>query len=112
MPGESCENANPSLSRRMSVNGEKLLKREKPRELIFPSNYDLLRHLQYATHFPIPLVSHGSISVYQDDFITWSLVTGCQITHLLVRSHVTMSGENLHCWFDGYNLDHMACVYR
>lgn len=58
MPGESCENASPSLGRRMSLNGEKLLKREKPRELIFPSNYDLLRHLQYATHFPIPLVSH------------------------------------------------------
>ncbi|KAI4578910.1 hypothetical protein MJG53_000787 [Ovis ammon polii x Ovis aries] len=57
MPGESCESANPSLGRRMSVNGEKLLKREKPRELIFPSNYDLLRHLQYATHFPIPLKS-------------------------------------------------------
>uniref|UniRef100_A0A2K5E143 Mediator complex subunit Med12 domain-containing protein n=1 Tax=Aotus nancymaae TaxID=37293 RepID=A0A2K5E143_AOTNA len=58
MPGESCENANTSLGRRMSVNCEKLVKREKPRELIFPSNYDLLRHLQYATHFPIPLVSH------------------------------------------------------
>ncbi|XP_004405066.1 PREDICTED: mediator of RNA polymerase II transcription subunit 12-like protein [Odobenus rosmarus divergens] len=60
MPGESCENANPSLGRRMSVNGEKLLKREKPRELIFPSNYDLLRHLQYATHFPIPLDESSS----------------------------------------------------
>ncbi|ERE87733.1 mediator of RNA polymerase II transcription subunit 12-like protein [Cricetulus griseus] len=58
MPGESCENAHPSLSRGMSVNGEKLLKREKPRELIFPSNYDLLRHLQYATHFPIPLYAY------------------------------------------------------
>ncbi|PNI78233.1 MED12L isoform 7, partial [Pan troglodytes] len=56
MPGESCENANTSLGRRVSVNCEKLVKREKPRELIFPSNYDLLRHLQYATHFPIPLV--------------------------------------------------------
>uniref|UniRef100_A0AC11EAL9 Mediator complex subunit 12L n=1 Tax=Ovis aries TaxID=9940 RepID=A0AC11EAL9_SHEEP len=60
MPGESCESANPSLGRRMSVNGEKLLKREKPRELIFPSNYDLLRHLQYATHFPIPLDESSS----------------------------------------------------
>ncbi|KAF6385124.1 mediator complex subunit 12L [Rhinolophus ferrumequinum] len=60
MPGESCDNANPSLGRRMSVNGEKLLKREKPRELIFPSNYDLLRHLQYATHFPIPLDESSS----------------------------------------------------
>uniref|UniRef100_A0A8C4MS23 Mediator complex subunit 12L n=1 Tax=Equus asinus asinus TaxID=83772 RepID=A0A8C4MS23_EQUAS len=37
-----------------------LLKREKPRELIFPSNYDLLRHLQYATHFPIPLDESSS----------------------------------------------------
>ncbi|XP_014392915.1 PREDICTED: mediator of RNA polymerase II transcription subunit 12-like protein isoform X2 [Myotis brandtii] len=60
MPGESCEIINPSLGRRMSVNGEKLLKREKPRELIFPSNYDLLRHLQYATHFPIPLDESSS----------------------------------------------------
>ncbi|XP_040610320.1 mediator of RNA polymerase II transcription subunit 12-like protein isoform X6 [Mesocricetus auratus] len=60
MPGESCEAAHPSLSRGMSVNGEKLLKREKPRELIFPSNYDLLRHLQYATHFPIPLDESSS----------------------------------------------------
>uniref|UniRef100_A0A8C4N3C6 Mediator complex subunit 12L n=1 Tax=Equus asinus asinus TaxID=83772 RepID=A0A8C4N3C6_EQUAS len=58
--GESCENASPSLGRRMSLNGEKLLKREKPRELIFPSNYDLLRHLQYATHFPIPLDESSS----------------------------------------------------
>ncbi|XP_059544106.1 mediator of RNA polymerase II transcription subunit 12-like protein isoform X2 [Myotis daubentonii] len=60
MPGESCEIINPSLGRRMSVNGEKLLKREKSRELIFPSNYDLLRHLQYATHFPIPLDESSS----------------------------------------------------
>ncbi|XP_055238958.2 mediator of RNA polymerase II transcription subunit 12-like protein isoform X7 [Gorilla gorilla gorilla] len=60
MPGESCENANTSLGRRMSVNCEKLVKREKPRELIFPSNYDLLRHLQYATHFPIPLDESSS----------------------------------------------------
>uniref|UniRef100_A0A8C0ZUG6 Mediator complex subunit Med12 domain-containing protein n=1 Tax=Castor canadensis TaxID=51338 RepID=A0A8C0ZUG6_CASCN len=60
MPGESCENANPSLGRRMSVNGEKLMKREKPRELIYPSNYDLLRHVQYATHFPVPLDESSS----------------------------------------------------
>ncbi|XP_063662379.1 mediator of RNA polymerase II transcription subunit 12-like protein isoform X12 [Pan troglodytes] len=60
MPGESCENANTSLGRRVSVNCEKLVKREKPRELIFPSNYDLLRHLQYATHFPIPLDESSS----------------------------------------------------
>ncbi|XP_058517419.1 mediator of RNA polymerase II transcription subunit 12-like protein isoform X1 [Ochotona princeps] len=60
MPGDTCENANPSLARRMSVNGDKLAKREKPRELIFPSNYDLLRHLQYATHFPIPLDESSS----------------------------------------------------
>ncbi|XP_038607696.1 mediator of RNA polymerase II transcription subunit 12-like protein isoform X2 [Tachyglossus aculeatus] len=60
MPGESCENANPSLDRRISVHNEKLVKREKQRELIFPSNYDLLRHLQYATHFPIPLDESSS----------------------------------------------------
>ncbi|XP_023615946.1 mediator of RNA polymerase II transcription subunit 12-like protein [Myotis lucifugus] len=66
MPGESCEIINPSLGRRMSVNGEKLLKREKPRELIFPSNYDLLRHLQYATHFPIPLLFCTCCSVREE----------------------------------------------
>ncbi|XP_069844855.1 mediator of RNA polymerase II transcription subunit 12-like protein isoform X2 [Dipodomys merriami] len=60
MPGESCENVNSSLGGRMSVNGEKFMKREKPRDLIFPSNYDLLRHLQYATHFPIPLDESSS----------------------------------------------------
>lgn len=57
MPGESCENVNSSLDRRISATSEKSVKRERLRELIFPSNYDLLRHLQYATHFPIPLVS-------------------------------------------------------
>lgn len=57
MPGESCESVNPSFGRRVSVTGEKSAKRDRLRELIFPSNYDLLRHLQYATHFPIPLVS-------------------------------------------------------
>ncbi|XP_075412060.1 mediator of RNA polymerase II transcription subunit 12-like protein isoform X2 [Tenrec ecaudatus] len=55
IPGEACENVIPTLGRRLSLNGEKLMKRDKSRELIFPSNYDLLRHLQYATHFPIPL---------------------------------------------------------
>ncbi|NWT84489.1 MD12L protein, partial [Lanius ludovicianus] len=54
MPGESCENVNPSFGRRISVTSEKSAKRDRLRELIFPSNYDLLRHLQYATHFPIP----------------------------------------------------------
>uniref|UniRef100_A0A8C0EP70 Mediator complex subunit 12L n=1 Tax=Bubo bubo TaxID=30461 RepID=A0A8C0EP70_BUBBB len=39
---------------------EKSVKRERLRELIFPSNYDLLRHLQYATHFPIPLDESSS----------------------------------------------------
>uniref|UniRef100_A0A803TYP2 Mediator complex subunit Med12 domain-containing protein n=1 Tax=Anolis carolinensis TaxID=28377 RepID=A0A803TYP2_ANOCA len=43
------------LDRRISINSEKSMKREKVRDLIFPSNYNLLRHLQYATHFPIPL---------------------------------------------------------
>lgn len=57
MPGESCENVNSALDRRISVTSEKSVQRERLRELIFPSNYDLLRHLQYATHFPIPLVS-------------------------------------------------------
>nr|XP_016847545.1 PREDICTED: mediator of RNA polymerase II transcription subunit 12-like protein isoform X2 [Anolis carolinensis] len=57
MPGEPCENLNSVsiLDRRISINSEKSMKREKVRDLIFPSNYNLLRHLQYATHFPIPL---------------------------------------------------------
>ncbi|XP_054985697.1 mediator of RNA polymerase II transcription subunit 12-like protein isoform X1 [Sorex araneus] len=54
MAGEPCGTVSPALGRRVSV------KREKPRELIFPSNYDLLRHLQYATHFPIPLDESSS----------------------------------------------------
>uniref|UniRef100_A0A8C6Y1A0 Mediator complex subunit 12L n=1 Tax=Naja naja TaxID=35670 RepID=A0A8C6Y1A0_NAJNA len=62
MPGESCENLNsiPVQNRRASVNNEKSTKKEKGRELIFPSNYHLLRHLQYATHFPIPLDESSS----------------------------------------------------
>lgn len=60
MPGESCESVNPSFGRRISVTSEKSAKRDRLRELIFPSNYDLLRHLQYATHFPIPLDESSS----------------------------------------------------
>uniref|UniRef100_A0A8C3SW21 Mediator complex subunit 12L n=1 Tax=Chelydra serpentina TaxID=8475 RepID=A0A8C3SW21_CHESE len=60
MPGESCENVSSLLDRRISMNSEKSVKREKLRELIFPSSYDLLRHLQYATHFPIPLDESSS----------------------------------------------------
>ncbi|XP_039343228.1 mediator of RNA polymerase II transcription subunit 12-like protein isoform X2 [Mauremys reevesii] len=60
MPGEACENVNSLLDRRISINSEKSVKREKLRELIFPSSYDLLRHLQYATHFPIPLDESSS----------------------------------------------------
>uniref|UniRef100_A0A803Y0T5 Mediator complex subunit Med12 domain-containing protein n=1 Tax=Meleagris gallopavo TaxID=9103 RepID=A0A803Y0T5_MELGA len=60
MPGESCESMNSSLDRRISVASEKSVKRERLREAIFPSNYDLLRHLQYATHFPIPLDESSS----------------------------------------------------
>ncbi|XP_061493052.1 mediator of RNA polymerase II transcription subunit 12-like protein [Rhineura floridana] len=62
MPGESCENLNSIsvIDRRISTTSEKSVKREKLRELIFPSNYNLLRHLQYATHFPIPLVESSS----------------------------------------------------
>ncbi|KAM6443084.1 mediator of RNA polymerase II transcription subunit 12-like protein isoform 5-T6 [Liasis olivaceus] len=62
MPGESCENLNsmPMQDRRASMTNEKSTKKEKVRELIFPSNYHLLRHLQYATHFPIPLDESSS----------------------------------------------------
>ncbi|KAM4693939.1 mediator of RNA polymerase II transcription subunit 12-like protein isoform 2-T2 [Discoglossus pictus] len=45
----------PSLHRRISGCSDKSMKRENQREIIFPANYELLRHLQYATHFPIPL---------------------------------------------------------
>uniref|UniRef100_A0A670IRE9 Mediator complex subunit 12L n=1 Tax=Podarcis muralis TaxID=64176 RepID=A0A670IRE9_PODMU len=48
------------IDRRISTMSEKSMKREKLRELIFPSNYNLLRHLQYATHFPIPLDESSS----------------------------------------------------
>ncbi len=64
-PGESCENMNSSLDRRISVASEKSVKRERLREVIFPSNYDLLRHLQYATHFPIPLDELTAVNVKQ-----------------------------------------------
>ncbi|KAM6258332.1 mediator of RNA polymerase II transcription subunit 12-like protein isoform 2-T3 [Porphyrio hochstetteri] len=56
LPGDSCEHVSSALGRRISVTSEKSIKRERLRELIFPSTYDLLRHLQYATHFPIPLM--------------------------------------------------------
>nr|XP_033813858.1 mediator of RNA polymerase II transcription subunit 12-like protein isoform X2 [Geotrypetes seraphini] len=57
MPGDClpCENVSLALDSGISNNGEKSAKREKQKELIFPSNYDLLRHLQYAAHFPVPL---------------------------------------------------------
>ncbi|XP_030071522.1 mediator of RNA polymerase II transcription subunit 12-like protein [Microcaecilia unicolor] len=59
VPGDClpCENVSLALDSGISTNGEKSVKREKQKELIFPSNYDLLRHLQYAAHFPLPLVS-------------------------------------------------------
>ncbi|XP_075717612.1 mediator of RNA polymerase II transcription subunit 12-like protein [Rhinoderma darwinii] len=52
-----CHNSEPtSLHRRVSASSEKSVKRE----IIFPSTYELLRHLQYATHFPIPLEASSS----------------------------------------------------
>ncbi|XP_075058071.1 mediator of RNA polymerase II transcription subunit 12-like protein isoform X2 [Mixophyes fleayi] len=52
-----CHSYNPpSLHQRVSGSSEKSIKRE----IIFPSNYELLRHLQYATHFPIPLEASSS----------------------------------------------------
>ncbi|XP_069583601.1 mediator of RNA polymerase II transcription subunit 12-like protein [Ranitomeya imitator] len=51
--GECHNNHSPSHHRRVSASSGKSVKRE----IIFPSTYELLRHLQYATHFPIPLVS-------------------------------------------------------
>ncbi|XP_021252421.1 mediator of RNA polymerase II transcription subunit 12-like protein isoform X8 [Numida meleagris] len=71
MPGEACENMNSSLDRRISVASEKSVKRERLREVIFPSNYDLLRHLQYATHFPIPLYGFLAASVI---LFVWELL--------------------------------------
>nr|DBA26085.1 TPA: hypothetical protein GDO54_010385 [Pyxicephalus adspersus] len=56
VPGD-CQNYDPpSLHRRVSGSSEKSVKRD----IIFPSNYELLRHLQYATHFPIPLEASSS----------------------------------------------------
>ncbi|XP_040285885.1 mediator of RNA polymerase II transcription subunit 12-like protein [Bufo bufo] len=46
----------PSLQRRVSASSEKSVKQE----MIFPSTYELLRHFQYATHFPIPLEASSS----------------------------------------------------
>ncbi|XP_063772126.1 mediator of RNA polymerase II transcription subunit 12-like protein isoform X2 [Pseudophryne corroboree] len=52
-----CHQCNPpSLHQRVSGATEKSVKRE----IIFPSSYELLRHLQYATHFPIPLEASSS----------------------------------------------------
>ncbi|XP_075426563.1 mediator of RNA polymerase II transcription subunit 12-like protein isoform X3 [Ascaphus truei] len=45
----------PSVNRRISACSEESTKTEKQKEIIFPASYELLRHLQYATHFPIPL---------------------------------------------------------
>uniref|UniRef100_A0A4W3I3C4 Mediator complex subunit 12L n=1 Tax=Callorhinchus milii TaxID=7868 RepID=A0A4W3I3C4_CALMI len=56
MPGEplTCEhNANPSLDQ-SGTKDEKPIRKEKQKELIFPCTYEQPRHLQYATHFPIP----------------------------------------------------------
>ncbi|XP_063298596.1 mediator of RNA polymerase II transcription subunit 12-like protein [Pelobates fuscus] len=56
-----CHNYDPpSLNGRMSGSSEKSVKKDMQREIIFPSNYELLRHLQYATHFPIPLEESSS----------------------------------------------------
>ncbi|KAM4772759.1 mediator of RNA polymerase II transcription subunit 12-like protein [Rhinophrynus dorsalis] len=56
-----CPNYDPpSLKRRASGCSEKSVKREMRKEMIFPSNYELLRHLQYATHFPIPVDESSS----------------------------------------------------
>ncbi|KAM8953143.1 mediator of RNA polymerase II transcription subunit 12-like protein [Pelodytes ibericus] len=56
-----CQNDDAaSLKHRISGCSEKSMKREIQREIIFPSNYELLRHLQYATHFPIPLEESSS----------------------------------------------------
>ncbi|XP_048449431.1 mediator of RNA polymerase II transcription subunit 12-like isoform X2 [Rhincodon typus] len=56
MPGDSltCEhNTNPSLEQG-TTRDEKPIRKEKQKELIFPCTYEHPRHLQYATHFPIP----------------------------------------------------------
>ncbi|KAM9316506.1 mediator of RNA polymerase II transcription subunit 12-like protein [Gastrophryne carolinensis] len=41
----------PPMHQKVSGASEKSKKKEK----VFPSSYELVRHLQYATHFPIPL---------------------------------------------------------
>uniref|UniRef100_H3A096 Mediator complex subunit 12L n=1 Tax=Latimeria chalumnae TaxID=7897 RepID=H3A096_LATCH len=61
MPGEplTYENVN-CLDRRIAVIEEMAWRTEKQKELVFSSTYDLPRHLQYATHFPIPLDDSSS----------------------------------------------------
>ncbi|KAM5165397.1 mediator of RNA polymerase II transcription subunit 12-like protein [Mantella aurantiaca] len=56
VPGDCHTYDPPSLHRRVSGSSEKSVKRD----IIFPSSYELLRHLQYATHFPIPLEASSS----------------------------------------------------
>ncbi|RXM27437.1 Mediator of RNA polymerase II transcription subunit 12-like protein [Acipenser ruthenus] len=57
MSGEpvACENLNSSLEQERLSKEEKLVRKERQKEMISPSFYDLPRHLQYASHFPIPL---------------------------------------------------------
>ncbi|XP_062901407.1 mediator of RNA polymerase II transcription subunit 12-like protein isoform X1 [Mobula hypostoma] len=56
MAGDSLtseHNTNLSLEQ-SAAKGEKPIRKEKQKELIFPCTYEHPRHLQYATHFPIP----------------------------------------------------------
>lgn len=59
MAGDSLtseHNASLSLEQN-ATRDEKPIRKERQRELIFPCTYKHPRHLQYATHFPIPQVS-------------------------------------------------------
>ncbi|XP_068136917.1 mediator of RNA polymerase II transcription subunit 12-like protein isoform X2 [Hyperolius riggenbachi] len=56
VPGDCHSYDPPSVHRRVSGSSDKSVRRE----IIFPSNYELVRHLQYATHFPIPLEASSS----------------------------------------------------
>ncbi|RXM29446.1 Mediator of RNA polymerase II transcription subunit 12-like protein [Acipenser ruthenus] len=62
MPGEpvACENLKSLLEQEHLSKEEKLVRKERQKKTISPSFYDLPRHLQYASHFPIPLDESSS----------------------------------------------------
>ncbi|XP_041119230.1 mediator of RNA polymerase II transcription subunit 12-like protein isoform X13 [Polyodon spathula] len=56
----ACDNLKSLLEEEHLSEEEKLVRKDRQKETIFPSFYDLPRHLQYASHFPIPLDESSS----------------------------------------------------